>query len=82
MHISGKYPALYACLKAIGKTAYHKRVPLETSILKSREPVPFAELRQEDFRPARNPEPWAENLPACGFALKGSCRRISESRAF
>ncbi len=70
-HIRCKYPGLYACLKAIGKTAYHKRVPLETSILKSREPVPFAELRQEDFRPARNPEPWGREFACAWFRFEG-----------
>ncbi|HOG01829.1 MAG TPA: glycoside hydrolase family 38 C-terminal domain-containing protein [Clostridia bacterium] len=71
-HIRSKYPALYACLGAIGRAAYRKRVPLRASIRKSGEPILFAELNESDFRPARNPEPWGREYACAWLRLEGT----------
>ncbi|HWQ58426.1 MAG TPA: hypothetical protein VN540_05350, partial [Clostridia bacterium] len=70
-HIRRKYPGLYAHLEDIRGAAYRKRSRLDVSIFKSREPVPFSELKDDDFVSVRPTEPWGREYACAWFRFSG-----------
>lgn len=67
-----KYSALYKNLSAIQKKTFRRVAKLKAFLLKSAEPIPFAELKEEDFRPAKPIEPWGRTYACAWLKLMGT----------
>jgi alpha-mannosidase len=76
--LRAEQPREYRRLVAIRRTIYRRIAPLTAEVVRSAEPIPFAELDHTEFRRLRNGGSWGKTLDCAWLRITGEAPAGSE----